>query len=97
MQYSDTVELGLFTLWAIGSLLLSWFVHRCFYVYIGSVALSAPAIAYSMVGYGLLPMGGILHALAAGVYPLPVHYLFQRMQLRRRNGEIGLKKEKTRI
>ena len=82
MQYSGTVEFGLFGLWAAGSLLLSWLVRRRFYAYAGSVALSAPAIAYSMVGYGLLPMGGILHALIAGVFALPFHYFFQRMRLR---------------
>jgi CHASE2 domain-containing sensor protein len=80
MKYSTTVELVLFGLWAIGSLLLAWFVRPRLYAYLGSVVLSAPAIAYSMVGYGLLPMGGILHALCAGIYVLPFHYFFRRVR-----------------
>ena len=80
MKYFDSVEFLLFGLWAIGSLLLAWHVHRLFLAYFGSVALSAPAIAYSMVGYGLLTMGGIFHALFLGIYVLPFHYIFQRYQ-----------------
>jgi hypothetical protein len=87
MEYSSTVLGILVGVWAIGSLVLAWFVRRRFYVYFGSVALSAPAIAYSMVGYGLLEMGGILHALCAGVYALPFHYFFQRIRLRRQQTE----------
>jgi hypothetical protein len=78
MEYSGTIEFALFCVWAGGSLLLAWFIRRRLFVYFGSVALSAPAIAYSMVGYGFLEMGGILHALLAGVYVLPFHYFFQR-------------------
>lgn len=84
MEYSDTVQTLLYGLWAIGSLLLAWMVRRRFYVYFGSVALSAPAISYSMIGYGFLEMGGILHALAAGMWALPVHYFFQRIRTFRR-------------
>ena len=87
MEYSSTVEWFLVGVWAIGPLALAWFVRRRFYVYFGSVGLSAPAIAYSMVGYGLLEMGGILHALCAGVYSLPFHYFFQRFRLRKQQTE----------
>ena len=83
MRYSATLELILIGFWAIGSLLLAWFVRRRLYAYFGCVALSAPGIAYSMVGYGLLPMGGVVHALAAGIYELPFHYLFQRLRRQR--------------
>ncbi len=83
MEYSGTLEGLLFVVWALGSILLAWFVRRRFYVYSGSVALSAPAIAYSMVGYGFLEMGGVLHALAAGAYALVLHYFFQKFRLRR--------------
>jgi len=78
MEYSNTFEFVLLGIWAVGSLLLAWFVRRRFFAYLGSVALSAPAIAYSMVGHGGLPMGGILHALTAGIYALLFHYFFQR-------------------
>jgi hypothetical protein len=83
MQYSSTVFGVLFVFWALGSLALAWFVRRWLYVYLGSVALCAPALAYSMVGHGFLEMGGILHVLVAGVYALPFHYLFQRSRARR--------------
>jgi hypothetical protein len=83
MEYSNTVQWLLLGVWAIGSLLLAWFVRRRFYVYFGSVALSAPTISYSMLGYGFMEMGGILHVLCAGVYALPFHYFFQRSRQRR--------------
>jgi hypothetical protein len=83
MVYSDTIDSTLFIIWIVGSLLLAWFVRRRFYVYFGSVALAAPAIAYSMYGYGILEMGGILHALLDGLLPLPFHYFFQRFRSRK--------------
>ncbi len=83
MEYSSTVQWLLFGVWAVGSLVFAWFVRRRFYAYFGSVALSAPAIGYSMIGYGFLEMGGILHALCAGVYVLPFHYFFQRSRRKR--------------
>jgi CHASE2 domain-containing sensor protein len=85
MKYSVTVEFVLFGLWAVGSLLVAWYVRRRFYAYVCSVVLSAPAIAYSMLGYGLLPMGGIIHAFCAGIYVLPFHYFFQRSRNRNSN------------
>jgi hypothetical protein len=78
MEYSGKIDFALFGLWAIGSLLVAWHVRRRFYAYIDSVMLSIPTIAYSMLGYGLLPMGGIFHALCAGIYVLPFHYFFHR-------------------
>ena len=30
-------------------------------------------------------MGGILHALSAGIYPMPFHYYFQRYQFYRKH------------
>jgi hypothetical protein len=39
MEYSDTVNSALFAIWAVGSLLLAWFVRRRLFVYFGSVAL----------------------------------------------------------
>jgi CHASE2 domain-containing sensor protein len=84
MNYSNLVQFVLFGLWAVGSLLLAWFVRRRFYVYFGSVALVAPAISYAMLQAGLAESGGILQALCAGVYPLGFHYYFQRYQTKRR-------------
>lgn len=73
--------------WAVGSLVLAWFEPRLFFTYFGSVALSAPAISYSMLGYGGLEMGGWFHAFAAGVWSLPFHFLFRR--IRARTGATG--------
>jgi CHASE2 domain-containing sensor protein len=83
MEYSGTVESVLIAFWATISLLLAWFVRRRTYVYLASVALSAPAIGYSMVGYGFLEMGGIVHALSSGLLVLPFHRFFQHWQRRR--------------
>lgn len=69
--------------WAIGSLLLAWFERRLFFTYFGSVALAAPAISYSMLGYGGLEMGGWLHAFAAGVWVVPFHFIFRRVRARK--------------
>ena len=78
MPYSNAVQVILIGLWAAGSLVLAWRVSHRSYAYFGSVAMAVPAIAYAMLGYGLLEMGGILHALAAGLYVLPFHFLFHR-------------------
>ena|ERR1039457_767438 len=53
------------------------------YVYWGSVVLAAPSISYSMLGYGLLPMGGLLHPFMAGIYAVPFWYLFERIRKRK--------------
>ena len=84
MTYSRTIQFVLVSIWAIGSLVLAWFVRRRKFVCFGSVALAVPGIAYSTIGYGLLELGGIVHALAAGVYALPCHYFFQRSRERKR-------------
>jgi len=67
--------------WGFGSLILAWFEPRLRFVYLGSVILSAPCISFSMLGYGLLEMGGLLHAFCAGVPALAFHDLFQRIRL----------------
>jgi CHASE2 domain-containing sensor protein len=79
-EYSPGIFALLAAAWGFGSLVLAWFEPRRRFVYFGSVALSAPCISYSMLGYGLLEMGGFLHAFCAGVYALPFHHLFQRIR-----------------
>jgi hypothetical protein len=90
MENSGTVDFLLFVLWAVASLLLAWFVRRLFYVYMGSVAFSAPWIGYSMVDDGPLPMGGFIHALCAGLYVLPFYFLFQGLRKRRKESQAEL-------
>lgn len=80
MEYSNTAQWVLWGVWAVGSLALAWSIHRPFYIYFGSVGLSAPAIGYSMVGYGLVEMGGIIHALCAGMFAVLFHFIFQRFK-----------------
>ena len=82
-EYSPVIDALLVAAWGLGSLVLAWFEPRRRFVYLGSVALSAPCISYSMLGYGLLEMGGFVHALCAGVYALPFHYVFQCLRKRR--------------
>jgi CHASE2 domain-containing sensor protein len=69
--------------WAICSLTLAWFERRPFFVYFGSVALSAPVISYSILGYGALEMGGWLHAFAAGAWIIPFHFVFRGIRARK--------------
>ena len=52
-------------------------------VYWMTVSLSAPGIAYSMLGWGLLEFGGVVHALMAGVYAIPFWILFNARRSRR--------------
>ena len=81
-EYSPVILALLTAGWGFGSMILAWFEPRQRFVYYGAVVLSAPCISYSMLGYGLLEMGGFLHAFCAGVYALPFHYLFQRIRVR---------------
>jgi hypothetical protein len=80
-----SLQAGLIVLWAVGSLLGCWFIRKRSLAYLASTGLAAPGIAYSMVGYGILEFGGILHAMAAGLYALPFHFLFHR----KKNGPAG--------
>jgi hypothetical protein len=83
-EYSSAILALLAAAWAFGSLILVSFEPRGRLVYFGAVALSAPAISYSMLGHGLLIMGGFLHALSVGVYVLAVHFWFQSFRESRR-------------
>ncbi|MGA2747926.1 MAG: hypothetical protein ABSG59_04040 [Verrucomicrobiota bacterium] len=83
-EYSPAILALFAAVWVFGSLVLAWFEPRVRFAYLGSVALSAPGISYSMLGYGVLEMGGLLHPLCAGVIVLPIHYLFQRIRAGRK-------------
>jgi hypothetical protein len=81
--YLDAITILLMAGWGIGSVVLAWCEPRLAYVYWGSVVLAAPSISYSMLGYGLLPMGGLLHPFMAGIYAVPFWYLFERIRKRK--------------
>ncbi|HTR42633.1 MAG TPA: hypothetical protein VMH87_13555 [Pseudomonadales bacterium] len=65
-EYSGTLDTVLFGVAIFGAIALGIFAKRAFMAFCGAAALAAPAIAYSMGGYGLLEMGGFLHALVLG-------------------------------
>ncbi len=79
-EYSPTILAILAAIWGFGSLALAWFEPRLRFVYFGSVALAAPAISYSMLGYGVLEMAGLIHAFCAGAYAIPAHVIIQRFK-----------------
>lgn len=85
-HYSDTILVLLACLWAAGSLVVAWFVQRRYYAYWASVGLAAPGLVYSILAHGSLEMGGIAHALMAGLYVLPFHILFRRCRERSLQG-----------
>src|SRR5882724_10994474 len=70
-NYSEITLLLFLVGFGLCTVALAWFEERPLLAYLGSVALAAPAISYSMLGYGTLEMGGWFHALAAGVLALP--------------------------
>ena len=82
-DYSETTGWLLLAGWFFGGLMLAWLEPQPLLVYLGAVALAAPVISYSMVGHGLLEMGGWLHALMAGACVMPFYLLFQRIRERR--------------
>jgi hypothetical protein len=69
--------------WCLASVWLTACEKRLSRVYWGSVSLSVPGIAYSMLGWGLLEFGGVIHALMAGVYAIPFWILFNARRTRR--------------
>jgi len=79
-NYSEKTNWLFIAGWGVGALAMSWFEKRAILVYLGSVALAAPGISYSMLGYGALEMGGWFHALVAGVWALPFYFLFRRIR-----------------
>ena len=83
---TDSKQWFLLALWGAGVLILAWRVLRALYVYLGSVALIAPAVSYSMVGYGVLEMGGYLHVLMAGVWALVPYVIFGYFRRRAQSG-----------
>ena len=66
LEYSETIQDLLLLGWLIASLLLGYCAPNARMAFYCSVALAVPGLSYSMVGYGLLEMGGFLHALTLG-------------------------------
>ena len=83
--------------WAIGSLVLDWFERRLFFAYLGSVALAAPGISYSMLGYGGLEMAGWFHAFAVGLWSLPFYFIFRQVRARKQKDKPVVGPEPPRV
>jgi hypothetical protein len=79
LEYSGTIDGLLMFEWLVGSLFLGFNAPNLKMAFWGSVGLSVPPISYSMVGYGLLEMGGFPQALSCGAmgmlfYPIIQHF-----------------------
>jgi hypothetical protein len=66
-EYSATVDAILTIFAVLGSIVLGIFAPGEFMAFCGASGLATPAISYSMLGYGFLEMGGLVHALAFGI------------------------------
>jgi hypothetical protein len=83
LEYSGTID-GLLTIeWLIGSLFLGFNAPNQRMAFFGSVGLSVPPISYSMVGYGLLEMGGFFHAFSFGAFGLVIYKIIQHFKIRK--------------
>ncbi len=83
---ADTKIWFALAIWAIAAFALSWFCKKAWKVYWGSVILSIPVIAFSIYLEGPIEMGGIVHTLCAGIYPLGLFYLLRWIRSSRKNG-----------
>jgi hypothetical protein len=84
--YSATIETGLTAVAFVGSIPVGILAKRQLMAFCGGLALGAPAISYSMLGYGLLETGGIVHVLPFGFLGVMTHQLarrFRRIKLER--------------
>jgi hypothetical protein len=74
-EYSRAIDAVLTVVAIVGAIVLGIFTTRPFMAFCGATALAAPAISYSMLGYGLLAMAGFLHALSFGLIGAVVYKL----------------------
>jgi hypothetical protein len=85
LEYSGTID-GLLTIeWLVGSLFLGFNAPNQRLAFLCSVGLSVPNLSYSMVGYGLLEMGGYLHALSFGVMGLVFYKVIHHFKTRKQS------------
>ena len=78
--YSASVETGLTIVAFVGAIPVGVFARRPLMAFCGGVALGAPVIGYSMIGYGLLEMGGFIHAATFGVWPVIAYELSRKFR-----------------
>jgi hypothetical protein len=89
LDYSGLREGGLTAVAILFCFLLGYNAPKSSLAFLGSAGASAPAISYSMIGYGLLEMGGILHAFSFGGIGLICYTIFQKHQNRGRVPDTG--------
>ena len=78
VQYSSHVEIALLFAWIVASAGFAYFARSARTAYAGAAITAVPAIGYSMLGYGLLPMAGFVHVGVAGVYGWILHLILLR-------------------
>jgi hypothetical protein len=80
--------------WAIVACVIAFYFKSAPKVYWTSVLLVVPGIAVSQVEYGLLPMAGIVHAFAAGLYPLILFWIVRAVRRRRTDARTDMLNKK---
>ena len=86
MEYSASIETGLTVVAFIGAIPVGMFARRPLMAYFAGLALGAPVVSYSMLGYGLLEMGGLFHAMTfgiVGVVAYEVAHRFKRFRVQK--------------
>lgn len=77
-EYSESTSGVLLFVAILGTILSGAIAPRRFMSFCGSIAISAPRIAYSMLGPGELVMGGTLHAMVFGMMGVGSFVAFHR-------------------
>ncbi|MCC7375126.1 MAG: hypothetical protein IT581_10775 [Verrucomicrobiales bacterium] len=87
MQYSAAMQWVLIVAWLSASAGIAWRPRWARTACVGAAIAAAPAVAYSMLGYGLLPMGGLVHVGVAGLYGGVLHWIVARWKKSKRTPE----------
>ena len=83
-DYVGAIDGILFGIAVIGTIFLGFTAPNRTMAFFGSVALFTPSISYSMLGYGLLEMGGFLHVISFGMLGAAAHAGAQVYRARKR-------------
>ncbi len=84
-EYSEVLCGAMLFMAVLGAILSGAFAPRRFMAFCGAIALSAPAIAYSMLGHGDLVMGGFFHAMVFGMLGVVFFVVFHRRRNRQQS------------
>jgi hypothetical protein len=81
-NYSGKIDLSLMIIAILGWIVVGFNAPNGLMAFCGCVALGIPSISYSMLGYGVLEMGGFLHAFAFGGYGFICYKIFRHFKKR---------------